>query len=160
MILHFFVEDGQEFIQINENKPMVQDNKWCHSMHQLAAQIGGISFSDEPIDGWGVASKSGDHLYGNMTSSNGSPMAVMGGGVRDDALRAIGFKIDGRKFWWRAGNRIHLLTYKQYEEWVKLAKSKRDEYIAGLYPVVSTITPAPEKKGRKRRGEATITLSV
>lgn len=160
MILHFFCEDGQEFVQIDDHKPMVQDNKWCHSMHQCAQQHGGIAFSDEPVEGWGPAIRSVDHLYGQMLNDKGQPMSVMGGGFREDALQAIGFKINGKKFWWRTGNRVHLLTYAQYQEWVKLPIKRRDEYIAGLYPVMPTIAPEPKKKGRARRGEATISLSV
>lgn len=156
MIISFFVKDRQEFVSIDGAKPMVQENHGCHSMHQFAELYGGISFSDEPIEGWAKGRLYGDHLMAQIVGFGD----IGGGAIALRAMEAIGFKYTSGKIYWKAENKAHLMTADQWKKWIDLPSQKRrDEYAEGLFPP-APVTPPPQKKGRARKGEATITLTV
>jgi hypothetical protein len=153
----------EEYISVDGERPIVQDNKSCHSMHDHCPLYGGsMSVSDEPVEGWAVAEMHADHIYFHIKGYG----SVGAGAIVFEVFDAIKFKYKG-KMWWSAANNFHKMTPEEVREfWKRRQSDAKDRikaseaYLAGLYPVeLPKPPPPPVKKGRARKGEAIFTLS-
>jgi hypothetical protein len=166
VIITFSKDGAQELVAINGGRPMVQDNKGCHSMHQNCETFGGwMSVSDEPVPGWTPCHFDYDHIYYSIDGYGD----VGSGQIRMETCKALGFNYDSNTLYWSAANNFHKMDEKQVREFWRVWSTqkarpaciaKANEYLAGLFPVEVVPPPEPKKKGKARKGEAVISLSL
>lgn len=151
MILSFFSKDGDDWVQVDQMRPMIQQGMGCRAMYEGADRWGGgtIMYSDKMIPTWAEGKWVGQYFQAHINGHG----QIAHGFVDVKVAAAIGFKVNKsllegsgtQKLWWATKNNVHLLTADQFKACNALRGAQLDKHIAGLFPALATQQEAVEK---------------